>query len=204
MRYIYTILLVSCVLGASVGLFLGSVKGVRADFILPPDTISYTKHFVGEFDYVISSGSSTVLGFSSKQKNTASDTRLYCGNVEILDNFATSYDYLPLNYVCSSTLWLDKTGRDEAMIVVNYLPYTISKERTNTYNFVDFSEPIGIYATSVLPVSTSAPDQIYIGSTTFDLDTVPRDNRYIVVLLMILMVFAVFDFLRRLFAGRLN
>jgi uncharacterized membrane protein len=103
--------------------------------MLPFDTITYTIHIPhsGSGTYIISNiFPTTILGFSFNQKNVASDSIIQCGDVKVFDNFATSIPYISLNYLCNDVLKIVKTGNDEAMILVNYVPYNITLNSTST------------------------------------------------------------------------
>lgn len=93
--------------------------------MLPKDTITYMQHIplqsAGE--YVIFQGNSTVLGVNFLQSAISSNTDLKCDNNLWYRNFAKDIPYISLNRQCSGTLKFVKTGNDEAMILVNYIPY---------------------------------------------------------------------------------
>jgi protein involved in ribonucleotide reduction len=103
--------------------------------IFPNDTITYTIHIPtgGAGDYIISNNfPTTILGFAFYQKNVASDSIITCGSTPFFDNFAQTIPYISANYICNDVLKIVKTGNDEAMILVNYVPYNISLNSTST------------------------------------------------------------------------
>lgn len=93
--------------------------------MLPRDTISKSVFFE-KFDNedVILDGTTnfkTILGINFLQGSTASDTILKCGSQNVYQNFAKDTAYIELNFPCEDNLKLEKTGQDEAQIIVNYV-----------------------------------------------------------------------------------
>lgn len=107
--------------------------------MLPKDTISYTKYILNEAtttaEYIITSEyPSTILGFSFEQKGKASEINLNCGEELIFNHFEKTTAYTELNRTCNDILKVDIIDNDEAMIVVNYIPY-VDNATTTTANF---------------------------------------------------------------------
>jgi len=103
--------------------------------MLPSDTITYTIEIPqnGAGDYIITGTQlKTIIGFSSIQANVSSNTRLMCGNTQILNNFSKDYLYTEFNVVCNDVLKITKTGNDQAMVIVNYVNYNRQIVSTST------------------------------------------------------------------------
>lgn len=101
---------------------------------MPTDTLTIWREVTGNGNTLLVSGSTTktILGVAMQQGNTSSDTDLRCGTEVIARNYATNFSYVPLNKVCTSTINIQKTGNDNASLVVNYVPYDLSKKSTTT------------------------------------------------------------------------
>lgn len=101
---------------------------------MPTDTLTIWREVTGNGNTLLVSGSTTktILGVAMQQGNTSSDTDLRCGTQVIARNYATNFSYVPLNKVCTSTINIQKTGNDNASLVVNYVPYDLSKKSTTT------------------------------------------------------------------------
>lgn len=101
---------------------------------MPTDTLTIWREVTGTGNTLLVSGSTTktILGVAMQQGNTSSDTDLRCGTEVIARNYATNFSYVPLNKVCTSTINIQKTGNDNASLVVNYVPYDLSKKSTTT------------------------------------------------------------------------
>jgi len=102
--------------------------------MLPKDTITYTLHIPsqGQGEYIITQNKPlTILGASFTQSGISSETKLVCGTSEIFDNFAKDISYFEANIICNDVFKIVKTGNDEAMILVNYIPYVDTATTTN-------------------------------------------------------------------------
>lgn len=99
--------------------------------MLPADTITYTYYIDGidEFD-VETQYPLTILGASFTQGGTASETQLLCGQEMIFNNFAKDISYVEMNKVCNDVLSVEKTGQDEAMLLINYVLYDVVEAST--------------------------------------------------------------------------
>lgn len=100
----------------------------------PTDAITEWREISGVTNVTIANGSNvkTILGIAMQQGNVASQTDLRCGNSVIARNYATNLSYIPLNYRCSDTININKTGNDNASVVVTYVPYDMRYMSTST------------------------------------------------------------------------
>lgn len=101
---------------------------------MPFDALTVSTQVSGNGNTVIASGTNpkTILGVSMQQANVASETDLRCGTTVIARNYATNFSYTPMNKVCYNTINIDKTGNDNANVIVNYVTYDMSKKSTST------------------------------------------------------------------------
>lgn len=103
--------------------------------MLNSDTLTYTVEIPqnGSGDYVITTSyPTTILGFASIQADVSSNTRLMCGSNQVLNNFSKDFLYTDLNYICNDTLKITKSGNNQEMIIVNYVPYNNHLLSTST------------------------------------------------------------------------
>lgn len=114
---------------------------------MPDDTITYTVHIEqgGQGTYIIDDtitpdNPATVLGFSFLRPNVSIDSILKSGETTIFANFAKDVSYVSSNYLATGTLAIEKTGREEEMILVNYVrrdTSTTSPEIENNLTYGD-------------------------------------------------------------------
>jgi len=105
--------------------------------IYPPDAITISKIIEGEItETIIPTIPNTILGINISQENLASNTHIYCGSDEILDNFAKTTQFILLNKVCNSPVMAQKIGNDKAQIIITYVPYNLqtSSSTLSIYN----------------------------------------------------------------------
>jgi len=93
--------------------------------MLPRDTITKSIFFEkgDNEDKILDSTTDfkTILGIHFLQSSNASDTFLKCGQEDVYQNFGEFTGYIDLNFSCQNNLKIEKTGTDEAQIIVNYV-----------------------------------------------------------------------------------
>jgi hypothetical protein len=93
--------------------------------MLPIDTLSWNIHIDGIGTIPLYSFTSespgTILGVSFTQEKDLSTTELWCGSDIVFVNWAKDVPYCEMVYICDDDLYLEKTGQDEAFVVINYV-----------------------------------------------------------------------------------
>jgi len=102
--------------------------------MLPTDTKTIATGVSGTGNTIVVSGTNpkTILGVAMQQGNVASDTDVRCGTEVIARNYATNFSYVPTNKVCYNTINIEKTGNDNAHVIINYVTYDMSLKATST------------------------------------------------------------------------
>lgn len=114
---------------------------------LPSDTKTIQIEVQGTANTVLvnTTTAKTILGVAIQQQNIASDTDLRCGTTVLARNYATNFSYVPINYICFSTINIQKTGNDKASVVVNY----VERDTSTTL------DPLSDLTATVVSTSTS-------------------------------------------------
>jgi len=103
--------------------------------VFPNDAITKTFHITGASTQTITGGSSTILGVQAMQSAQASNTSVLCGANEVFLNMAKDTPFILMNYVCSDTLTIVKTGNDTSFTTITYVPYVISSSNSDMGSF---------------------------------------------------------------------
>lgn len=94
----------------------------------PNDAKTVWNEISGNTNHVLVSGNTpkTVLGVSIQQGNNASETDIRCGNDVIARNYATNLGMVLVSYYCANSINVQKSGQDNASVVVTYVDYDLS------------------------------------------------------------------------------
>lgn len=102
--------------------------------MFPPDAITIFEEISGNVTTTIVNNNDdlTVLAITFQQSKDLSDTILFCGNDPLAKNYGKDFAQTFTNYKCNDDLILNKTGNDNATVIVTYIPYFQSNTATTT------------------------------------------------------------------------
>lgn len=112
------------------------------------------------------SGNWTVLAFSTQQENTASLTQLRCGTTVINTNYAVDLSQVLMQYECTGTLNISKTGADKSFNVITYVPGFVRSATTT----LGYNPPTSIASsTNVIVYGSLSAGEILIAFLLFSM-----------------------------------
>lgn len=102
--------------------------------IFPSDAITIFETAQGNITTTIINNNDplTILAITFQQEKDLSDTILYCGNDPLAKNYGKDFAQSFTNYKCDDDIILNKTGNDEASLIITYIPYYQSDTGTTT------------------------------------------------------------------------
>lgn len=135
--------------------------------MLPRDTITIVGTIQGNTDRIIvSTSTNTVINVRLQQSGTASETHLSCGasvgGLDIISNFGKDFPEVNMNYVCTSTLQVHKTGNDTSWYSVSYVP----RDRKTSF------DPVFSNSTTSVTVNTMDATTTAIYTSNLQLQTI--------------------------------
>lgn len=124
--------------------------------MFPSDSITVFQEISGNVSITLINNNDplTVLAISLQQSKDLSDTQVYCGNDVIAKNYGKDFQQALVNFKCTDDIILQKTGNDEASIILTYIPYY-----QNDFYYGSTSNQ-GVYNPTT-NISTSSDIQIY-------------------------------------------
>lgn len=114
--------------------------------MFPSDARTVTADVSGVSTSTVVSGNypKTILGVSTQQENTASQTDVRCDGKIVSRNYATNLSFAPMNFYCYGPIEIVKTGNDQSHTVVTYVPYDTASSTNSWYNQMNFYESLFI------------------------------------------------------------
>ena len=103
--------------------------------VYPTDAITKTINASGTQTLYLeaSNATRTILGVSIQQENLASDSEILCGNEQIIKNYAKNTQFNLINKICKGDLVFNKTGTDEAELIITYVNRDITLPKTEPF-----------------------------------------------------------------------